>query len=102
LGLATTTTAAGLDPTSTYYWRIDEGIVASPDPSDPNDVIRGQTWSFTTDGLVITSDPNDTLVPDGGTAVLEVVARSVATSGISQMMPPITHQPMLLSEAATP
>ena len=77
LGLATTTTAAGLDPTSTYYWRIDEGIVASPDPSDPNDVIRGQTWSFTTDGLVITSDPNDTLVPDGGTAVLEVVARSV-------------------------
>jgi hypothetical protein len=79
MGLVTTSPAPGLDANATYYWRVDEGIVASPNPSDPNDIIRGPTWSFTTVAVepVITSDPNDTLVPVGGTAVLEVVATSV-------------------------
>ncbi|MHC5116269.1 MAG: LamG domain-containing protein [Planctomycetota bacterium] len=78
-GLTATHTSTGLEANATYYWRIDEGIVASPTPTDPNDVIRGQTWSFTTAAVdpVIESDPNDTLVPVGGTAVFEVVATSV-------------------------
>lgn len=29
-----------------YWWRIDEGIVADPNPDDANDLIVGVTWTF--------------------------------------------------------
>jgi hypothetical protein len=61
-----------LDYATPYYWRVDT--------IDPNEGVpqtyTGNEWTFTTapPWVVITGQPQDTVVPEGGTAELTVVA----------------------------
>ena len=64
---------------SVFYWRVDESVNSSS-PSDPN-TIAGATWAFETIQEVpnILTDPKDSLVADGETAVFEIEATSPTT-----------------------
>jgi hypothetical protein len=46
--------AADLDPSTTYYWRVDEVIAG-----DPDSPIKGNIWSFTTARYLVIDDFED-------------------------------------------
>ena len=68
----TTYNPGALKLAKTYYWRVDE--------SDGFETVKGQVWSFTTEGAVSGPDPADGAVDVKPTVVLSWYAGAVAAS----------------------
>ncbi|MBN1795151.1 MAG: hypothetical protein JW804_00605, partial [Sedimentisphaerales bacterium] len=67
---------------TTYYWRVNEVVNhAHPNDQDPNKVIPGYVWSFTTIGEApeITVQPTDALADYNEIVLFEVTATSATT-----------------------
>ena len=67
---------------SVYRWRVDEGLGTDPNPDDPNAVITGPIWSFSTVGYTPYFNPDlpaDAIVDAGEDVTFRVEATNPYT-----------------------